>query len=255
MVKCKYKGFASRAEYQRHWRRKNPASNAASQKKYYQKNKAKFQRYSSQWTRDNKSRLSERRKRFRAANLQNVREKGRIAYHKNKVRILSTRKLWRLKNLAHCRAQAMTYYVPKIGRKADRPKFNSREEHMAYRKSKKRASMREYERKMRRENMQFLLKKRLSSRILNTLKRRGTYKTNKTVELLGCSLKQLKAHIESQFKEGMSWANRQLWHIDHIRPCASFDLTVDSQQKECFNYKNLQPLWSLENMRKGAKWN
>ena len=43
-----------------------------------------------------------------------------------------------------------------------------------------------------------------------------------------------------------------IWHIDHIKPCASFDLTDVNQQMECFNYKNLQPLWAKDNLAKGS---
>jgi len=51
----------------------------------------------------------------------------------------------------------------------------------------------------------------------------------------------------------MSWANRNMWHIDHIVPCARFDLTDPEQQKACFNWKNLQPLWAMENIKKGER--
>ena len=61
-------------------------------------------------------------------------------------------------------------------------------------------------------------------------------------------------HIEKQFKPGMTWERYGEWHVDHIRPCASFDLTDPEQQTICFNYENLQPLWAIDNMKKGAKW-
>ena len=51
----------------------------------------------------------------------------------------------------------------------------------------------------------------------------------------------------------MTWDNHGEWHIDHIKPCASFDLTDADQQRECFNYTNLQPLWAKDNLSKGAK--
>ncbi len=64
-----------------------------------------------------------------------------------------------------------------------------------------------------------------------------------------------REHLEKQFKEGMTWENHGLygWHIDHIIPCASFDLTDLEQQKKCFHYTNLQPLWAKENLIKGVK--
>jgi hypothetical protein len=63
----------------------------------------------------------------------------------------------------------------------------------------------------------------------------------------------LMAHLESQFLPGMSWANRRLWHIDHQRPCASFNLTNPAQQHACFHFSNLRPLWAADNLAKGAR--
>jgi len=72
--------------------------------------------------------------------------------------------------------------------------------------------------------------------------------------LLGCSISFLKIFLEAKFKEGMTWENHGEWHIDHIKPCASFNLLNDDEQKKCFNYTNLQPLWALENLSKGFKY-
>ena len=74
------------------------------------------------------------------------------------------------------------------------------------------------------------------------------------MKLVGCTTKQLAEHLERQFKEGMSWDNYGEWHVDHIRPCASFDLSDEGQQKECFHWRNLQPLWGIENIKKGDQW-
>jgi hypothetical protein len=72
-------------------------------------------------------------------------------------------------------------------------------------------------------------------------------------ELVGCTRENLISHLEAQFLLGMTWENygRHGWHIDHIKPCAFFDLSDINQAKECFNYQNLQPLWALDNHRKG----
>lgn len=79
-------------------------------------------------------------------------------------------------------------------------------------------------------------------------------KHGKTTELIGCSVPDLMAHLESQFLPGMTWENRNFWHIDHKRPCASFSLSDPVQQRECFHYTNLQPLWAKQNLEKSAKW-
>jgi hypothetical protein len=93
----------------------------------------------------------------------------------------------------------------------------------------------------------------LRSRISQAMQSIG--KIEKTEQLTGCSFAQLKSHLESQFQIGMSWDNYGLkgWHIDHIRPCASFDLSRPDEQKICFHYTNLQPLWAKDNLSKGAK--
>jgi hypothetical protein len=99
----------------------------------------------------------------------------------------------------------------------------------------------------------FKLKKCLRQRVYVLLK--GGIKSKKTMELLGCSLEDFKKHIEYKFQEGMTWENHGMkgWHIDHIIPCASFDLTKEEDQKRCFHYSNLQPLWWIDNIKKSDK--
>lgn len=98
----------------------------------------------------------------------------------------------------------------------------------------------------------FKIKRNLRRRIHHMLK--DGLKSLHTFELIGCIFEEFKVHIESQFRDGMTWDNYgPVWHIDHIIPCSSFDLTILEQQLECFNYKNQQPLLVLENLKKGKK--
>lgn len=92
-------------------------------------------------------------------------------------------------------------------------------------------------------------------RTLLALKRHKAYKCTSTFKLLQCSREELVKYLESKFQEGMSWENHGLygWHIDHIIPCASFDLSDPEQQKVCFHYTNLQPLWAKDNLTKNRK--
>lgn len=113
---------------------------------------------------------------------------------------------------------------------------------------------REYKRKLRKEkNPQHILSESLRRRLYTVVKM--GYKRYKTGELVGCSWIDLKEHIEKQFQPGMCWENHGVrgWHIDHIKPCASFDLTDVEQQKVCFHYTNLQPLWARDNLTKGSR--
>ena len=74
------------------------------------------------------------------------------------------------------------------------------------------------------------------------------------MELTGCSKDELFKYLESKFIEDMTWDNYGKWHIDHIRPCASFNLENSEEQIECFHYTNLQPLWAKDNISKGSKY-
>lgn len=94
----------------------------------------------------------------------------------------------------------------------------------------------------------------LRCRIRRALKAQATTKARKTTELLGCTVEELRCHIEAQFTRGMSWTNYgRAWHIDHIIPCSAFDLCDPRQQRQCFHYTNLRPLWARANIRKGKR--
>lgn len=126
-----------------------------------------------------------------------------------------------------------------------------------YAKNKDRiiAQHRDYERTRRKEDAGFRCEKLLKNRIVEVLKRQRAVKSSRVKELIGCDRNCLVAWIESKFQDGMTWQNHGYngWHIDHIRPCASFDLSDVEQQKQCFHYTNLQPLWAKDNQIKGNK--
>jgi hypothetical protein len=77
------------------------------------------------------------------------------------------------------------------------------------------------------------------------------------MKLTDCTMQFLRQYLESKFKSGMTWKNHGVygWHIDHIIPISSFDLTKEEDQRKCFHYTNLQPLWAEDNMKKGNKLN
>jgi hypothetical protein len=111
----------------------------------------------------------------------------------------------------------------------------------------------------RQTDIQWKLKANLRNRYLDALKRHTSGgKVNKyhsAIDLIGCDIEFYKQYLEQQFKPDMNWENHgTLWEIDHIKPCASFDLTIIKQQKECFNYLNTQPLYYSENRSKKDKY-
>jgi len=94
--------------------------------------------------------------------------------------------------------------------------------------------------------------------ILNNLRTRlwyalkGRNKSESTLNLIGCSVDELWKHLESQFVDGMTLENYgPIWQVDHQKPCAIFDLTDPRQQRQCFNWRNLQPMFGPENSSKG----
>lgn len=108
--------------------------------------------------------------------------------------------------------------------------------------------------KRRNSDPSFVIVKNLSRRITSVL--RGANKCAPTLELLGCTADQFRRYIESKFHPGMTWENYGVmgWHIDHIVSCWKFDLTDPEQQKACFHYTNLQPLWRDANLAKRDHW-
>ncbi len=79
-------------------------------------------------------------------------------------------------------------------------------------------------------------------------------KKNITYELLGCSKEEFINYFKSKFTKGMTWEKvGPEIHIDHIIPICKFDLTKEEEQKKCFHYTNLQPLWAIDNLKKGGK--
>jgi hypothetical protein len=94
--------------------------------------------------------------------------------------------------------------------------------------------------------------KSIRDRLYSCLRSRGQLKNNSTLALIGCSKAELVAHLEAQFLPGMSWENYswETWHIDHIKPIATFE---DPQDPTCWHYSNLRPRWADENIAAGVK--
>ena len=158
----------------------------------------------------------EKRKETRLENLEKRRERERKYAKDNKERIVEYTKMWREENKNNINEYTKKYIY-----------------------------------KRRRENVEF--------RILDTCRKRlykaiaNNRKTASTIELIGCTPAELKQHLEKQFRDGMSWENYGEWHVDHIVPCSLFDFTKPEDQRACFNYTNLQPLWAIDNIRKSNK--
>lgn len=102
-------------------------------------------------------------------------------------------------------------------------------------------------------NINYKLKNNLRERVRKALF--GKNKSKSTSKLLGANIMSIRSYIENKFKPGMTWENYGKWEIDHILPCAYFNLENPEEQLKCFHYTNLQPLWAEENRKKGSKIN
>lgn len=251
----------NRAAYQREWRRRNPKSNAASQRKYYLKNKIRMDSYQRQWKRDNK----DKEKAYRATSLarslaanpnfkadQYKRWKAKISAAAKRRRMLNPEKHRAIKRADYKknRDKRIAYAIKYAAKNPEKVSASLRK----WRRENKQ-HINDYAAKRYRENLLFRIRTKLSNNINRVIKRQKTRKKSSTAKLIGISIPQFKKHIESLFLPGMSWENRSSWHIDHFRPCASFDLEDVEQQKMCFHYTNLAPMWPLDNVKKNSKWN
>ena len=191
----------------------------------------------------------------------NRKEYIREYYLKNKEHIQEYIKEYHLKNKEHIKEYKKVYMKKYHLKNKEHIKGYKKKYNKEYR-LKNKESAREYRIKnrakfsayvKRRHNTEpnFKLVRNLRRRILEAVK--GTAKSARTMELIGCTVDELWVHLESKFTDGMTRENHGTWHVDHIKACAKFDLTDPVQQRECFNYTNLQPLWAHENLSKGRK--
>ena len=185
-------------------------------KNQYYKNHNKTLEYAKNWRKENLSRIKFYQKKFYEQNIEDMRKRSLNWHFKNRERSLIKIKNWKENNKDHIREYS-----------------------------------RKYLKKLKKDNPSFKILCNLRIR-LNYLVSKE-FKTSKTIDLIGCTLDDLKKHLESQFKEGMNWGNYGEWHVDHIIPCSLFDFTKKSDQFECFHYTNLQPLWAIENLKKGNR--
>jgi len=119
-------------------------------------------------------------------------------------------------------------------------------------KQRRRNNRNKYLREKYNTNNLFKIKAILRARLNEALK--NNQKSGSAVRDLGCSVEFLKTHLESKFTEGMNWENHGEWHMDHIKPLASFNLENREELLKACHYSNLQPLWAEDNLSKGDKY-
>ena len=192
-------------------------------KKNYLKNREQKKEYDKKYYLKNRERLRKSVKEYQLKNKEKIRKQQRKYRLKNREHIREWRKEWGLKNPEYSK------------------EWNSKNKEHLNKKDK-----------IKRQNdLNYRLRKVCRTRIWTALK--GISKSASTMELIGCTIDELWVHLEAKFELQMTRENYGLWHVDHIIPCTAFDLTEPEQQKKCFRYTNLQPLWATDNIKKYNK--
>lgn len=172
---------------------------------------------------------------YREKNIDKVKENSRKTYkkyykHSSNI-ILDRNRLWRQNNLE----------IYKISKKKSDLNFHSTNPKYVndYRKNK------------RDTNHLYKLTVNLRSRLNGFFRVNNHNKSKNTIEIIGCSPQELKIHLEKKFTNEMSWDNYGEWHIDHKIPLSSAN-SEEELYKLC-HFTNLQPMWAIENIKKGSK--
>ncbi len=184
-------------------------------------------------------------KKYRDENKEKIKIKKKQDYEDNKEYILTRNKNWLKKNKVKMDKYLKEYRIEnkeQIQIKVKEYKIRNKE------KINKQSVQK------RKDDSNFKILVNLRTRLSKALK--GQSKSKKTLDLLGCTIEELKKHLQTQFTRDMNWDNYGLngWEIDHRIPCASFDFTDSKQQEACFNYTNLKPLWAIDNRIKSNKF-
>lgn len=163
---------------------------------------------------------------------------------------------WRLKNTDRYKKLASNWYQnnkEETIKRVKNWKKNNPDKVKAHMNTEKRKRYeRDYYINRYKNDINYKIKVVLRNRLRSALK--NEFKSGSTIKNIGCSIEELKKHLESQFQPGMSWDNwsRNGWHIDHIRPLDDFDLSNPDQVNKACHYSNLQPLWAEDNTSKNS---
>ena len=190
----------------------------------------------------NRDAILERKRKYREKNREILREKAREYYGLHK----EQSKQYRDENKDIRKKYNKQYNI-------DNRKKIYKKHKQYYKENRKIINKKAYRHKVERykDDVSYRILRNCRARLRCVMK--GNLKTAKSIDLIGCTIKYLMQHLETQFTAGMTWDNYGEWHIDHIVPCSSFDFTKEKEQRECFNFINLQPLWAEDNLKKSDK--
>jgi len=226
---------------------------------YYLKNKERILKKNTEWREKNKERKNARARQYYYENKERLNQKGKEYYHKNWHKIQEQHRNYKKNNEEKLKKH---YYSESNQKrlKEYREKNKERDKKVRQERDKKnRKKLNKYTRDRKKNNPSIRIRHQLSNRLWSALKRNNLYQSKcaSTMQLVGCTIEELWKHLESS-PSWEPWMTRENygkggWDVDHILPCASFDLKCPVQQLACFHWSNLQPLEHIKNVTKGSK--
>ena len=182
---------------------------------------------------------------YKKNNIEKISENGKKYYQENSVKIKQKSKDWYENNKEHCAEIKREYNIKnKESIKLKKKQYNDNNKEWL------KNYMNKYIKNKYKTDVNYRIKSIINKRLRDYIRD----KTKPTLEYLGCSTELLKEWFEYQFDNKMTWDNMgTYWHIDHVKPCSSFNFENNDEIFECYNWKNLQPLCKFKNMSKGSK--
>jgi len=178
-------------------------------------------------------------------------------YLKNKKRIFDYQKNYYKENTEKILDRVKKDYLSKKETKLNYQKKyyeDNLEKKLNYSKiyrQKNKEKRRKYENERKKTDPIYKLKHLVRNRITKFISQKKISKKIRTFEIVGCEPEKLKIFLEQKFVEGMTWENQGKWHIDHIIPLSS--AKTEEELYNLCHYTNLQPMWAIENIKKGSK--
>ena len=225
------------------WYERNQEQVKANRKTYYLKNKEKIRESCKTQYRKNKKERSIKERNCYRENREKFLDADKIYREKNKEKINEYLKLYRKNNKEKISDGAKASY-----QKHREKRLKSTQAYGQQPDVKLKINARIKQRRTLDPNFKLCLI--LRNQLYQHLKINKTKKSKSALHLVGCCISTLRKHIECQWLPGMSWDNytQRGWHVDHIIPVNTFDLTKEEEQKKCFHYSNLRPLWAIDNL-------
>jgi hypothetical protein len=193
---------------------------------------------------------------YRKNNQDKVKKLGKKIYERDKERILMVNKKYKDNNKDKIKLISKKFREKNDEKIKEKKKYYTKNKenikiiNKNYRENN-REKRNEYQKNRKLNDPIFKLNHTIRNRMRSFLLTKNITKKNKTFNIVGCTPLELKEHLEKQFTDGMSWDNKSKWHIDHIIPLSSGNTEEDILK--LFHYTNLQPLWAIDNMKKGSK--